>query len=159
MGGNGHRHGRRGHPVITSDKLRVGPWVAKKVFGKFHPEDSEAIGLERRGELVAGVIYENWNGKSIVCHIAVEGLMTPTYLAAIFHYPYVHCGVEKIICPVAESNDECIRFVRKLGFREEARLLDAHPDGSLLLFTMKREECRFIGERYGERLTLAAARA
>lgn len=141
--------------MITSNKLLVGPWVAKKVFGKFHPEDSEAIGIERDGKIVAGVIYENWNGRSIVCHIAVEGLLTPTYLRAIFHYPFEYCGVDKIIAPVAESNEDSIRFVKKLGFQEEARLLDAHPDGSLLLFTMKKGACRFIGDKHGHRLKIA----
>ncbi len=76
--------------------------------------------------------------------------MTPAYLAAIFHYPFVHCGASKIIAPVAESNDESIKFVTKLGFRLEHRLLDAHPDGSILLYSMKRDQCRFIGERYGK---------
>ena len=141
--------------MITSDKLVVGPWVARKIFGSFNADSSEAIGLERGGELVAGVIYEQWNGRSLVCHIAVQGLMTPTYLAAIFHYPFVHIGAEKIIAPVGEGNTESVRFVSKLGFRLEARLLDASPDGSLLLYTMRREQCRFIGERYGKKLVAA----
>lgn len=136
--------------MIVTGKERVAPWVAKKLFARFNAD--EAIGLERRGEMVAGVVYENWNGASFVCHIVVEGLLTPAYLAAIFHYPFVHCGASKMIAPVAESNEDSIRFVKKLGFREEARLLDAHPDGSLLLFTMKSAECRFIGQRYQERL-------
>ena len=143
--------------MIVSNKDRVAPWVAKKLFARFNAD--EAIGLERHGEMVAGVVYENWNGASFVCHIVVEGLLTPAYLAAIFHYPFVHCGAEKIICPVAESNEDSIRFCKKLGFREEARLLDAHPDGSLLLLTIKPEACRFIGEKYGQKLTIAAARA
>jgi hypothetical protein len=143
--------------VIVSNKEKVAPWVAKKLFARFNAD--EAIGLERHGEMVAGVVYENWNGASFVCHIVVDGLMTPAYLAAIFHYPFVHCGAAKIIAPVAESNEESIRFVRKLGFREEARLPEAHPDGSLLLFTMTPEQCRFIGERFGKRLASTAARS
>ena len=142
---------------ITSISADVGPWVARKIFGPW--TGAPAIGLERGGEIVAGVIYENWNRRSVTCHIAVQGLMTPAYLAAIFHYPFVHLGCDKIIAPVAEGNEESIRFVRKLGFQEECRILDAHPDGSLLIFTMTRQECRFIGERYGKRLSIAAARA
>lgn len=121
-------------------------WVAKKLFADFNA--CEAIGLERRGEIVAGVVYENWNGASFVCHIVVEGLMTPRYLAAIFHYPFVHCGAAKIIAPVAESNEDSIRFCRKLGFTLESTITRAHPDGSLLLFTMEPEACRFIKGKY-----------
>jgi RimJ/RimL family protein N-acetyltransferase len=158
VGQHGCSAGAWGRALIVSDKAKVGPWVAKKLFAKWSPEGAEAIGLERSGEMVAGVIYENWNGKSCVCHVAVQGLLTPKYLAAIFHFPFVFGGLEKIIAPVAESNAESIRFVSKLGFREEARLLEAHPDGSVLLFTMNRDQCRFIGERFGKRL-LTAARA
>lgn len=85
--------------------------------------------------------------------------MTPAYLAAIFHYPFVYLGVDKIIAPIAESNEDSVKFVKNLGFTCEATLSEAHPDGAILLFTMKREACRFIGERYGQRFTVAAARA
>lgn len=143
--------------MIVSSKERVGDWVAKKLFARFNAD--EAIGFERAGEMVAGVVYESWNGASFVCHIVIEGLVTPAYLAAIFHYPFIHCGAEKIIAPVAESNEDSIRFVEKLGFRLEAKLLSAHPDGSLLLYTMSREQCRFIEERYGQKLSISAASA
>lgn len=140
--------------IISKPEI-VGPWVAKKIFGPWN--GSPAIGLQRMGEMVAGVIYENWNRRSITCHIAVEGLMTPTYLAAIFHYPFVHLGCEKIICPVSEGNKESIRLVTKMGFTREATLGDAHPDGDLYLYTMKSADCRFTGERYGKRLAITAA--
>ena len=142
---------------INSCAAEVGPWVARKIFGPWN--GSPAIGLERHGEIVAGVIYENWNRRSVTCHIAVQGLMTPAYLGAIFHYPFIYLGCDKILAPVSEGNEESIRFVENLGFQEEARLHDAHPDGSLLIFTMTKAACRFIGERYGQRYTVAAARA
>ena len=109
--------------------------------------------------MIAGVLYENWNRRSVICHISVQGLMTPAYLAAIFHYPFVYLGCDKIIAPISEANAESIEFVTNLGFQEEARLLGAHPDGSLLLYTMERQKCRFIGERYGKRLTCSARTA
>ena len=140
--------------IVTKD---VAPWVAKKLFARFNAD--EAIGLERDGELIAGVVYENWNGAAFTVHIVVDGLMTPAYLAAIFHYPFVHCGAQALIAPVAPSNDESIKFVENLGFREQARLPGCHPDGSLLLYVMQREECRFIGGKHGQRLTVAAASA
>ena len=139
--------------IVGKDKTI--PWVSKKLFARFNAD--EGLGLERAGEMVAGVIYEDWNGASFTCHIAIQGLLTPMYLAAIFHYPFVHCGAKKIIAPVAQSNEESVRFVKKLGFREEARILDAHPDGSVLVYTMTPDQCRFIGARYGQRLTFAAA--
>lgn len=132
-----------------------GEWVARKLRCPHNP-NAVCIALKRGGEFVAGVLYENWTGRSVVCHIAIEGRITSAYLAAIFHYPYVHLGLDKIIAPVAESNSDCRRLVERMGFTEEARIADAHPDGAILLYTMKPEACRFIGEKYGKRLKPAA---
>ena len=140
---------------ITTDKARVGPWVGKKAFVELGERAFQCVGLERGGEIVAGVLYAGWNGRSIVCHIAVQGLLTPAYMAAIFHYPFIHCGAEKIIAPVDESNAESRRFVQKLGFTEEARIADAHPDGAIIIYTMQRSACRFIEQRYAKRLKVA----
>lgn len=141
--------------MIVSDH-KVGHWVAKKVFGSYNEANSQAIGLERNGVPVAGVIYENWNKKSIVCHIAIDGRINSRFLWSIFHYPFKFIGVEKIIAPIAESNREARKLVCKMGFTEEARLLDAHPDGDLIFFTMTPDRCRFIGEKYGQRFAVAA---
>lgn len=130
--------------------------MARKIRGSFNPEAARAIGLERNGNPVAGVFYEGWNHKSVVAHIAIEGRLTPLFLYAIFHYPFQVLGVHKVIAPVAESNEESIRLVKKMGFIEEARLLDAHPDGALIFFTMTPDRCRFIGEKYGKRQFAAA---
>jgi RimJ/RimL family protein N-acetyltransferase len=142
---------------IVPSIRRVVPWVEQRLEATMHAD--EAIGLERDGEIVAGVVYENWNGASFVCHIAVEGLLTPAYLAAIFHYPFVHCAARKILVPVAESNEKSLRFVGKLGFRLEHRILDAHPDGAILLYGMTPDSCRFIGEKYGQKIAIPAASA
>ena len=134
----------------------MGHWVAKKIRGSFNPSGDRAIGLERNGEPVAGVIYEDWNGKSVVCHIAIEGRLSRNFLYAIFHYPFKALGVDKIIAPVSESNLEARMLVEHMGFTEEARLLDAHPDGDVLFFTMTPDRCRFIGEKYGQGLVAAS---
>ena len=139
---------------ITSGAI-VGHWVAKRIRGGYFAERSNALGLEKNGELVAGVIYENWNHKSIWCHIAIDGRLTPRYLAAIFDYPFNVCQVEKIIVPVGSDNEKSIRLVEKMGFAEEGRIKNARPEGDLILFTLPRNACRFIGEKHGQRFTIA----
>ena len=130
----------------------VGEWVAKRTFGTY--EGSPTLG-QVSDKIVAGVIYSDWNGASLKATIAVDGIMTPTYLAAIFHYPFLFLGAKKIICTIAESNENSIHLCKKMGFTQEAQILDAHPDGSMLIFTLHREDCRFIGERYVKKLKVA----
>ena len=127
----------------------VGRWVAARVAGKYFAEQSQAIGLERDGQIIAGVIYENWNGASIVCHIAIEGRMTKGFLKTIFVYPFKFCKVKKIIVPVSSTHAKSLKLVTKMGFVEEARVKDAAPDGDIIFLTLAREKCRFLGVENG----------
>ena len=135
--------------MIVSGRA-VGEWVSERLNTPWVGEGAEAIGLRLSNRITAGVLYENWNGVSCVCHIAIDGPLTPAYMAAIFHYPFIYGGLRKIIAPVSEGNHKSVRFVTKLGFKQEAQILDASPEGSILLFTMKPDECRYLGERYGQ---------
>jgi L-amino acid N-acyltransferase YncA len=119
------------------------------VQGKYFADGSQAIGLERNGQIIAGVIYENWNQASIVCHIAIEGRMTKEYLKSIFSYPFEFCKVKKIIVPVSSTHAKSLKLVTKMGFVEEARVKDAAPDGDIIFLTLAREKCRFLGVENG----------
>ncbi len=125
----------------------VGEWVAVRIGGTYIP-GSTAIGLEKDGEIIAGVTYESWNGKSIMAHMAVSGRLTPAFVAAIFDYAYKVCGVEKVILPVGSTNEKSIRLVENMGFSEEARIRDACPEGDILIYTLSKSACRFLGERF-----------
>ena len=140
--------------MITSDHS-AGHWVARRIFGGYFEDRSRSLGLKRDGKYVAGVIYENFNHRSFTCHIAITGRMTVAFLYAIFDYPFNVCEVEKIIVPVASENAESLKLVKNMGFTEEARIKDADPHGDIILLTMLKEDCRFLGERYGKRCTIA----
>jgi RimJ/RimL family protein N-acetyltransferase len=127
----------------------VGVWVADRIAGEFYSETSSAIGLEKDGVIVAGVIYENWNRASIFCHIAIEARLTKAYLKAIFDYPFNVCNVKKIIVPVVSNHVKSIKLVTNMGFAEEARIVDGSQDGDIIFLTMTKENCRFLGVRYG----------
>lgn len=127
----------------------VGRWVAEQMNGSFSETTSTAIGLQKEtGEIIAGVIYENWNKRSVVAHMAVTGRITRSFLGAIFRYAYEKCGVNKVILPVSSGNDKSNNFVRHLGFTEEARVKDADPAGDIVIWTMEKSACRFLGQEY-----------
>ena len=137
---------------ITSGPA-VGEWVCEQTGGGYHAERSNAIGLRKGDQIVCGVVYENWNGRSIVCHIAFQDRLTPAYLAAVFDYPFNVCGVEKIIAPIGSKNVKALKVVSKMGFTEEARIKDADTDGDVVFLTLTRDACRFLGHRYGQKIT------
>jgi len=127
----------------------AGHWTAECINGKYFEAMSQSIGLKKNGEFVAGVIYENWNRRSITCHIAISGRLTPRYLAVIFDYPFNVCDVKKIIVPVDATNSKSVTLVEKMGFTEEARIKDGMADGDMILYTLAKEDCKYLGERYG----------
>lgn len=127
----------------------VGRWVAEQMNGSFSETTSTAIGLQKEtGEIIAGVMYENWNKRSVVAHMAITGRITKTYLGAIFRYAYEKCGVNKVILPVSSGNDKSNKFVKHLGFTEEARVKDADPAGDIIIYTLAKSDCRFLGQEY-----------
>ena len=129
----------------------AGHWTAECIDGKYFEAMSQSIGLKKNGEFVAGVIYENWNRRSITCHIAISGRLTPRYLAVIFDYPFNVCDVKKIIVPVDATNSKSVILVEKMGFTEEARIKDGMADGDMILYTLAKEDCKYLGERYGKK--------
>ena len=131
----------------------AGHWTAGQTKGKYFEANSQSIGLKRNDEFVAGVIYENWNRRTITCHIAIAGQMTSRYLAIIFDYPFNVCDVKKIIVPVDSTNPKGINLVEKMGFTEEARIKDGMANGDMILYTLAKNDCKYLGERY-ERLTV-----
>lgn len=142
--------------VSTPD---AGVWTAAQVGTAFLPEAETVIALRRRGEFVAGVIYEDWNGKSIVAHIAVRGRMTPSFVAAIFDYPFNVCGVHKVVCQISSDNLRSIKLATSMGFTEEARIADASMTGDVLLYTLTKSNCRFLKGKHGQEETRTAASA
>lgn len=111
----------------------------------------QAIGLEKDGVLVAGVIYEGFNGHNVWMHVgAVPGKrwMTKDYLLACFRYPFIVAGCAYVRGYVEASNTVARRFDEHLGFRQEAVLKGAASDGGdVILYVMHRDECRFLGDK------------
>lgn len=134
--------------VLDYDLDSVLPFVQTRMGGLDRSERMTAIGLRRGGELVAGVIYEGFNGRNMWAHVAAEPgrrWLVREYLFACFAYPFIVCGVDRLSGYVNASNTEARRFDEHLGFKEEARLRGAAPDGGdVILYVMWRDECRYL---------------
>lgn len=137
--------------IILHQDATVGQWVCARAGG--HYVEGTAIGLAENGRLIAGVLFDQYNGASIAMHVAAEGKrwMTREYLWMCFHYPFEQLKVKKIIGLVGEANRAARQFDEHLGFVIDARIPDAHPDGTLLIYTMQKHQCRFLEKKYGRK--------
>lgn len=131
--------------------LVVGPevveWVAKRVNEHGNFGAAQGIGWARDDKLVAGVVYNEYNGPNICMHVASDGSkrwMTRDFLRVAFDYPFNVCEVKRITGLVGEGNTEARKFDEHLGFKLETMLWGAHPTGHLMVYVMWRDDCRWI---------------
>ena len=128
---------------IVFDKDYVGEWVAKQLGCKWIVH-AQCIGLERNGELIAGVIYENYNGFSLNFHVVFKGRLTRRFLWVIFHYPFIQLGVYKLIGFVESTNENCTRLDKKMGFVLEHSIKGAGRNCDINVYTMTKDQCKFL---------------
>lgn len=135
--------------ILTKHEDIFGPWMMKVLDGgPWLPGRGHIIGLweDARGPLAA-CLFEASNGASIMLHIATNGTrrwMNREYLWFVFHFPFVQLGITKIIAPVESTNATCARFVEHIGFALEATLKECAPKGDLLIYTMTKDQCKWL---------------
>lgn len=134
--------------IVYGEDEAIGRWVCARTAGQYLPGESRSIGMVNDdGSIVAGVLYDHYNGRSIAMHVAGEGgrWITRPLLRAAFAYPFRQLGVGKVLGFVDSTNAAARRLDEHLGFVLEATLRDAGPHGDLLLYSMTAEQCRFLG--------------
>lgn len=147
--------------IVWDDPDRIMRFVAERT-GEERYRDFSAIGLERDGELVAGVVYQLYTGPggSILMHVASDGSrewLSRAYLAACFRYPFVQMQCRRITGLVRADNTAAQRFDEHLGFRREGLLRQGCTDGAdMILYGMLASECRYLEGKHHAALLRAA---
>jgi len=136
--------------ITTANQDVLATWLCSRI-GLVPSQNIKCIGNVVDGQIIGVVGFDGYNGASVMMHVAGEGnWCTRSMLFATFDYPFkrLHCRV--VIGLVPSGNKEAIKFNERIGFKLENELHGAHPDGSLLLMTMRPEECRWMEARYGK---------
>ena len=138
--------------VTTENQEELRSWLSKKE--KFdYSQNTACIGQEKDGKLIAVVGYNSFLPNSCQMHIASTDVLWPTkdFLFAVFDYPFNKLKVKVIIAPICKGNVKPLNMCRKLGFEQVADIPYGHPDGDLIVVTMKRNQCKWLqqGESNG----------
>jgi hypothetical protein len=133
--------------IIDQDHARVGAWMQTQGAG-YYRDGATCVGCERDGSLVAGAMFDYCNGASIFAHVAVTGPITRDWLWYICYYPFVQCGCEVVIGLVPSVNTKSRQFVEHFGFTIQTAIPGADPDGALLIYTLRKHDCRFLTRRH-----------
>ena len=104
---------------------------------------------DRDPSVLRGVVgYDGFNGTSVMMHMAGEpGWLDKRLIHAAFDYPFNVMGCNQVLAFVPSDNIVALDIDRRLGFTLVTELDGAHPDGSLFLLRMRREECKWLAPR------------
>lgn len=122
-------------------------WVAERIphVTKMRGEE---IGIAQNGELIVGVVYNNYSTTDICMHVAAApGKLWATReaLSVFFHYPFRKLACRRVTALVAFSNRPCRSFTESLGWKPEGIMRDAIEDGDdLIVYGMLKSECRWL---------------
>lgn len=136
---------------VTEDQPGMLAWAAECIGLPCFRDDAKAIGIKRRGELVAVVVYDCFGPCDCQMHVASDGSrrwLTRRVLIEVFHYPFVQLKLRRVSSLIPTKKTDAIRFNEHLGFRLEGFCPEGMPDDDLQIRGMLRRECRFIPQEY-----------
>ncbi len=105
--------------------------------------------VAQREDVALAIGYNSFRGNTCSIHIVVndrENALNRRTLREIFEYPFIDCARTHVIAPVDSKNEESLTICRKGGFKEIYRFPEGADDGDLVIFSMSREECPWLGK-------------
>lgn len=124
-------------------------WLCERI-GYIPSPLMKCIGsVDSTDTVLRGVVgYDGFNGASVVMHMAGEpGWIDKSMLTAAFDYPFNVMGCNQVLAMVPSGNAAALKINRRLGFEVVAELDGAHPDGSLFVMRMTRDNCKWLAPR------------
>lgn len=141
--------------VVFDRSEEVMAFVAR-MTGESRYDDCSTIGLEKDGEIVAGVVYQGHNGPNVLMHFALNGsrhLITPAFVCAAFMYPFQVLGCHRVTGLVRTDNVGAQVLDENLGFAREGVMREGAGDRTdFIVYGMLKRECRFLSRRYSAAL-------
>ena len=129
--------------MVVIDKA-IAVWVMDGI-GQ-HTNRMTAIGdFNKKGELIAGIAYENFNKNCIWGHQRIDAPPSKQFWINNADYIFNQCGCKKFSAAVEADNKKAIDLNLHIGFVIEATLKDSGKNGDLLIMTLWRNKCRFLG--------------
>lgn len=132
--------------LVFDQKERIGAWVAEQVhqsgdWGSFY-----SLGVVRAEEIIAGVVFNNFNGANATCHIAISGFsrVTPLLIEHSFRYAFDFCKLKRLTGMVPSNEPKILAFDKHLGFEEEFVMKDGAPGADMHILVMWPDKCRWL---------------
>jgi RimJ/RimL family protein N-acetyltransferase len=129
-------------------------WVSNGLFNNENAyPDCKALGILRSGQLIAGVVFSNYQEDIYLKPLSIEMTIfsvdkkwcTRHNLINIFSYPFAQLRLERVQANCSAHNKGVIMFLKRIGFTEEGYHRKAYADGGdALSFGMLKDECKWV---------------
>ena len=136
--------------IVVGQKERVGEWVAKRIEREAAWGAFEAIGLEKDGVLIAGMVVEGYVKAARCCvHLAGIGKhwLNREYIRVCMDYVFHQLECKVMLGLVDADNAAALAFDRHFGFKEVCVIKDGAGDCDLIVLEMRREDCRWLAHK------------
>lgn len=141
--------------LVFGHDAAVAEWVGTRVFGipSVFDDKVRAIGLERNGSLIAGVVYsdfrEDVNGNPLSIEMSIATVdkkwATRHNLRTFFAYPFIQLRLKRVQAVTSVNNEGAIKMLKRLGFSQEGLHKGAYLDGTdAVSFGMLNHECGWL---------------
>jgi len=117
--------------LVFDDKERVGAFVAAEVGQLSSWGDFYAMGAERDGEVIAGIVFNNVGECNATVHIAVSKptKLLPELVDHAFVYAFKQQGLKRLTAFIEESNKKSLKINSHIGFVDECVMRQAGAGG------------------------------
>jgi RimJ/RimL family protein N-acetyltransferase len=126
--------------------LEVCRWVEAQIGAHFY--GYVALGMERDGEMIAGIVLDRFGKRECQMHIAGKpGKLwaTPEAIRRAFEFPFLRCQRERVTVETPVTNTRARRYNEHIGFVREGLKRGAGDDGcDMIIYGMLRSECRWL---------------
>ncbi len=125
--------------MIVTD-ARVAEFVSRELGVSICPPFT-AMGIERDGEIIAGVIFHCYEGAAVHVTVAGNG-WTLGFVRAVGDYVYRQLGCERMT--LTSEHDDVIAYAQRLGGKVEGVLRSQYGAGrDATIVGILRDEYRF----------------
>jgi len=132
--------------IVVSEKKLVADFVEKNIddfsgrgFGEY-----SAIGVRNDGDIIAGVVYHNWDPNARVIEMSAAAISSKWLLSGVLHrifeYPFKEIDCQMVVLRVSEKNKRMRSIAKRFGFDEIRipRLRGCEEDE--MIYTLTKEQ-------------------
>lgn len=103
-----------------------------------------SIGVERKGEIVGGVVFNHFNRVDIEMTIASKVGLSPDFCRVLADYIFGQSKCARVTISVRAKDAKTIKLAEKFGFKREGLKRKGFGYDDAVIFGLLPEECRWL---------------